>query len=63
MNALNMTLEEFTKDLEERLAKTSDEELIEALRRAGCKFKDDEEDTQSQQDYKNSLKNSLKHDH
>ena len=48
-----MTLEGFTKYLEKS----------EALRRAGCKFKDDEEDTQSQQDYKNSLKNSLKHDH
>lgn len=48
-----MTLQEFEKSLTEKLAAMSDEELIEALRRAGFKF----EDEQSQEDYKNSLKN------
>jgi len=50
-----MTLEEFIKDFDEKIGKMSDKELRAALERAGCKF--DNEDDDSQTDYKNSLKN------
>lgn len=36
-----MTLEQFEKDLEEKLARMTDEELKTSLRRAGVKFEDD----------------------
>lgn len=51
-----MTLQEFEKDLTEKLAAMSDEELITSLRKCGFKFTD--EDELSQQDYKTSLKNN-----
>lgn len=36
-----MTLEQFEKDLEEKLSGMTDEELKTSLRRAGVKFEDD----------------------
>lgn len=36
-----MTYEQFAKEFDEWMAKTSDEELMAALRHAGCKFKGD----------------------
>lgn len=36
-----MTLEQFEKDLEEKLAGMTDEQLKTSLRRAGVKFEDD----------------------
>lgn len=49
-----MTLEQFEKELTEKLANMSDEELINSLIRAGFKFSDE---NNSDEDYKNSLKN------
>lgn len=49
-----MTLEQFEKDLTEKLANMSDEELMNCLIRAGFKFPDEDN---SDEDYKNSLKN------
>lgn len=49
-----MTLEQFEKDLTEKLANMSDEELMNSLIRAGFKFPDEDN---SDEDYKNSLKN------
>ena len=48
-----MTLEQFEKNLKEKLAAITDEELKDSLRRAGAKF----EESESEADYKNSLKN------
>lgn len=52
-----MSLEDFQKELNQKLAAMSDEELMARLRRCGFKCEGDPDDNDSQTDYKNSLKN------
>lgn len=50
-----MTPEQFKEDFDAKMAGLTDEELMDRLRAVGCKFEGDEE-LESQEQYKESLK-------
>jgi len=50
-----MTFEEFKTEFDAKMASMSDEELMDSLRKVGCKFIGDEE-LESQEQYKESFK-------
>lgn len=50
-----MTFKEFKTEFDAKIASMSDEQLVDALRKVGCKFIGDEE-LESQEQYKESLK-------